>query len=32
MFEVSPLNLISDMDKEEKVCAVNDVSLTLPDT
>lgn len=32
MFEVSHLNLIYDMDKEEKVCAVNDVSLTLPDT
>lgn len=32
MFEVKHLNLIYDMDKEEKVCAVNDVSLTLPDT
>lgn len=32
MFEVSHLNLIYDMDKEEKVCAVNDVTLTLPDT
>ena len=32
MFEVSHLNLIYDMDKEEKVCAVNDVSLSLPDT
>lgn len=31
MFEVSHLNLIYDMDKEEKVCAVNDVNLTLPD-
>ena len=31
MFEVSHLNLIYDMDKEERVCAVNDVSLTLPD-
>lgn len=32
MFEVNHLNLIYDMDKEERVCAVNDVSLTLPDT
>ncbi len=32
MFEVNHLNLIYDMDKEEKVCAVNDVTLTLPDT
>lgn len=31
MFEVNHLNLIYDMDKEEKVCAVNDVTLTLPD-
>ncbi len=31
MFEVSHLSLIYDMDKEEKVCAVNDVTLTLPD-
>lgn len=32
MFEVNHLNLIYDMDKEERVCAVNDVTLTLPDT
>lgn len=32
MFEVKNLMLIYDMDKEEKVYAVNDVSLTLPDT
>ncbi len=32
MFEVNHLNLIYDMDKEEKVCAVNDVTLTLPDS
>lgn len=32
MFQVKNLNLIYDVDKEEKVCAVNDVTLTLPDT
>ena len=31
MFQVNHLNLIYDIDKEEKVCAVNDVTLTLPD-
>jgi len=31
MFQVNHLNLIYDVDKEEKVCAVNDVTLTLPD-
>jgi putative ABC transport system ATP-binding protein len=31
MFQVKNLNLIYDVDKEEKVCAVNDVTLTLPD-
>jgi len=31
MFQVNHLNLIYDCDKEEKVYAVNDVSLTLPD-
>ncbi len=32
MFQVKHLTLIYDMDKEEKVCAINDVSLDLPDT
>ena len=32
MFQVNHLNLIYDIDKEERVCAVNDVTLTLPDT
>lgn len=31
MFEIKNLTLIYDMDKEEKVYAINDVSLTLPD-
>ncbi len=31
MFEIKNLTLIYDMDKEEKVYAVNDASLTLPD-
>lgn len=31
MFEIKNLTLIYDMDKEEKVYAVNDVSLSLPD-
>lgn len=31
MFQVNHLNLIYDMEKEEKVYAVNDVSLTLPE-
>ena len=31
MFQLNHLNLIYDIDKEEKVCAVNDVTLTLPD-
>jgi len=32
MFQVNHLNLIYDIDKEERVCAVNDVTLTLPNT
>lgn len=32
MFEINNLTLIYDMDKEEKVYAINNVSLTLPDT
>jgi putative ABC transport system ATP-binding protein len=32
MFEIKNLSLIYDIDKEEKVYAVNDVSLTLPDS
>lgn len=32
MFQVNHLSLIYDMEKEEKVYAVNDVTLTLPDT
>ncbi|TCT16042.1 putative ABC transport system ATP-binding protein [Natranaerovirga pectinivora] len=32
MFEIKNLSLIYDMDKTEKVCAVNNVSLSLPDT
>ncbi|MGN1084240.1 MAG: ABC transporter ATP-binding protein [Lachnospiraceae bacterium] len=31
MFQVNHLNLIYDMEKEEKVYAVNDVTLSLPD-
>ncbi len=31
MFEIKNLTLIYDMDKEEKVYAINDVSITLPD-
>lgn len=31
MFQVNHLSLIYDIEKEEKVCAVNDVTLQLPD-
>ncbi|MCH5272794.1 MAG: ABC transporter ATP-binding protein [Lachnospiraceae bacterium] len=31
MFRVNHLNLIYDIEKEEKVCAVNDVTLSLPE-